>query len=108
MPGQWVAAAAIVAALLFVSPFALTGNRPIAEVTAIVGATTLRALSARFHWITLMRSTPRNGSVAGSAWAGERTVRSRPPDPAVPGPAQWCGPPRVRREPRFQLQGWCG
>ena len=76
MPGQWVGAAAIVAALLFVSLFALTGNRPIAEVTAIVGATTLRALSARFHWIT---PDAVDASERFRRWLGlgrERTVRS--------------------------------
>jgi len=52
MPGQWVAAAAIVAALLYVTVDAATGSIPLAEVTAIVGATALRALSARFGWIT--------------------------------------------------------
>ncbi|MFN8126700.1 MAG: TRIC cation channel family protein [Candidatus Nanopelagicales bacterium] len=52
MPGQWVAASAIVAALLFVTIQYATGARVVAESVAIIGATTLRALSARYHWIT--------------------------------------------------------
>lgn len=52
MPGQWVAAAAIVAALCYVTIEAFTGARIAAEVVAIGSATTLRVLSARFNWIT--------------------------------------------------------
>lgn len=52
MPGQWVAAAAIVAALGYVAIESLTGARVVAEVVAIGSATTLRVLSARYNWIT--------------------------------------------------------
>lgn len=52
MPGQWVAAAAVVAAVLFVTIEYFTDARTVAEAVAIIGATTLRALSAKFNWIT--------------------------------------------------------
>lgn len=52
MPGQFVAAAAIVAALLFVTIEYFTDARAIAQAVAIVGATVLRALSAHYNWIT--------------------------------------------------------
>ena len=52
MPGQFVAAAAIVAAFLFVTIEYFTDLRTVAEAVAIAGATLLRALSARFNWVT--------------------------------------------------------
>ncbi len=52
MPGQWVAASAIVAALFFVTIEYFTDARVMAETVAIVSATVLRALSARYNWIT--------------------------------------------------------
>lgn len=52
MPGEWVAAAAVVAAVLFVTIEYFTDARTVAEAVAIIGAATLRALSARYHWIT--------------------------------------------------------
>lgn len=52
MPGEWVAGAAIVAAVAFITVDTFTGARVAAEVCAIAGATALRALSARFRWIT--------------------------------------------------------
>lgn len=52
MPGQFVAASAGVAALLFVTIEYFTDARAIAEAVAIVGATSLRALSAHFNWVT--------------------------------------------------------
>lgn len=52
MPGQWVAGAAIVAALIYVSLDGWTSMRVLAETTAILAATTLRLLSARYGWIT--------------------------------------------------------
>ncbi len=52
MPGQWVAAAALVAAVLFVSIEYFTDLRAVAEGAAIVSAAALRILSARFNWVT--------------------------------------------------------
>ncbi len=52
MPGQWVAAAAVVAAVLFVTIEYFTDARTVAEAVAIFGAAALRALSARYNWIT--------------------------------------------------------
>lgn len=52
MPGQWVAAAALVAAVLFVSIEYFTDLRTVAEGAAIVSAAALRLLSARFNWVT--------------------------------------------------------
>lgn len=52
MPGQFVAAAAIVAALLFATIEYFTDARAVAQAVAIVGATVLRALSAHYNWIT--------------------------------------------------------
>ncbi len=52
MPGQWVAAAAIVSAVLFVTIEHFTGWRGVAEVVAIAAAALLRALSARYNWVT--------------------------------------------------------
>lgn len=78
MPGQWVAGAAIVAALIFVSVDGLLGNRVLAEVTAIAGATTLRALSARYKWVTPDALT---ASQRLYEWLG---LRRRPSQPALP------------------------
>ena len=52
MPGQWVAGAAIVAALIFVGLDQIVPAREIAEFTAIMAATALRLLSAKYNWIT--------------------------------------------------------
>lgn len=52
MPGQWVAGAAIVAALAFVGIEGWTGNRPLATTLAIITATALRVGSARYGWMT--------------------------------------------------------
>ena len=52
MPGQWVAAAALVAAVLFVSIEHFTDLRTVAEAAAIVSAAALRLLSARYNWVT--------------------------------------------------------
>lgn len=52
MPGQWVAAAAITAAFVFVAVDAWTGHRELATVLAIVVASGLRLASAKFGWIT--------------------------------------------------------
>jgi uncharacterized membrane protein YeiH len=51
MPGQWVAGAAIVAALLFVGLDDVL-PRQYAEFTAIIAAAALRLASARFQWFT--------------------------------------------------------
>ncbi len=52
MPGQFVAAAAIVAAFSFVIIEYFTDARAVAETVAIVSATALRALSAHYNWVT--------------------------------------------------------
>ncbi|MDZ7576559.1 MAG: TRIC cation channel family protein, partial [Candidatus Nanopelagicales bacterium] len=52
MPGQWVAASAIAAALAFVGVDTWTGQRTLATVLAIVVASGLRLASAKRGWVT--------------------------------------------------------
>jgi uncharacterized membrane protein YeiH len=52
MPGEFVAASALAAAVLFVAIDELTGNQPVAEAVAIMTALLLRVASARLGWIT--------------------------------------------------------
>jgi uncharacterized membrane protein YeiH len=51
MPGQWVAATALISAILF-TVISTTGALALAEATAILAAIILRLSSARYHWIT--------------------------------------------------------
>lgn len=52
MPGQWVAASALVSALLFVAVDEVTGYRSGAQAAAIMSAILLRVASAQLNWIT--------------------------------------------------------
>jgi uncharacterized membrane protein YeiH len=52
MPGQWVAAAAVLSSLVFVIMDSATDNRILAQALAIAIATGLRMASAQFDWVT--------------------------------------------------------
>jgi uncharacterized membrane protein YeiH len=52
MPGQWVAAAAVLSSLVFVIFDSATDNRILAQALAIAIATGLRMASAQFDWVT--------------------------------------------------------
>lgn len=52
MPGQWVAAAALLSSVAFVTVDSYAGNRIAAQVLAIALATGLRMASAQFDWVT--------------------------------------------------------
>lgn len=82
VPGEWVAGAAIVAAVLFIGVDGLTGARGAAEIVAIAGAATLRALSAKFKWITPDALT---ASERLHGWLGLR--RGPPTVPRTQAPA---------------------
>lgn len=70
MPGQWVAASALIAAIVF-SAVASTGQLAVAEASAILVATLVRLSSAHYGWITPSAVEMTNRM---AAWMGLRTT----------------------------------
>ncbi|MCH9815748.1 MAG: TRIC cation channel family protein [Actinomycetia bacterium] len=84
MPGQWVAGAAALAAVVFVALDGVVDQRGIAEGIAIGLATALRMASARYGWVTPDAVTM---SARLRHWLGfdRRKPPAEPDTPVVPG-----------------------